>query len=279
MVTEPELLKLEVEKKDMIATLTINNPSKLNALSGSPTTHGKAYNLYWKGLFEDLKTDPDVRVVIITGAGEKAFSSGADVKAWGAREAEYRRTGKRPKPGSVITEGTTMPYLWLKALQKPSIAMVNGLAVGMGADLALACDMRIASDNAWFQWAYILRGMVPMDGACWMLPRIVGQARAMELLLTGDRVYADEAFRLGIVNKVVPQAKLKEVTYELAAKIARGPWAAVQLARFTIVAGQWMPFQETLDLGMLAANMEQETIADGMIARGLEKKDAEFKGK
>jgi len=139
--------------------------------------------------------------------------------------------------------------------------------------------MRIASDKAWFQWAYILRGMVPMDGACWLLPRLVGQARAMEILMTGDRVYADEALQLGMVNKVVPHGKLKEVTLELAGKIAGGPLAAIQLVRYTVYAGEQQSFQENLDLSMLAANLERESIAEGMIAAGVEKRKADFTDK
>jgi enoyl-CoA hydratase/carnithine racemase len=276
---------LDVEKKDWIATLTINKPEIMNALGGSPTYTAKEgdiygpYDSYWRTLMQDLKYDPEVRVVIITGTGDRAFSAGANVKLWGAREAEIRRTGKRPKQGTVITEGTTRPYIWLRELQKPSIAAVNGLAVGMGADLAIACDMRIASEKAWFQWAYILRGMVPMDGGCWLLTRLVGPAKAMELMLTGDRVYADEALRLGIVNQVVPHEQLMDATMELAQKIAKGPWAAVQLARYTIYAGMTQSFTDNLSLSMMAANLERETIAEGMIARGLEKKDADFKGK
>ena len=279
-MAEVGMMKFDVKKKDRIALLTINQPETLNAMTGSPTSYGwQTYDGYWRGLMQDLKYDPDVRVVVITGAGDKAFSSGANIKQWGAREAEMKRTGQMPRESTAIAEGTTMPYLYLRALQKPSIAMVNGLAVGMGADFALACDMRVASEKAWFQWAYILRGMVPMDGACWMLQRLVGQAKAMELLMTGDRVYADEALRLGIVNKVVPHEQLKEATMELANKIANGPLAAIQLVRYTVYAGEKQSFQENLDLSMLAYNLEQGSIAEGMIAAGVEKRAADFKDK
>jgi len=275
-----KMTKLKVEKKDGIAWLTINRPEALNALAGSPSWGDwETYDSYWRGLMQDLKYDPDVRVVVLTGAGDRAFSAGADIKEWGGMEAEAKRTGVDHIRASVIREGTTMPYLWLRALQKPSIAMVNGLAVGMGADFALACDMRVASDKAWFQWAYILRGMVPMDGGCWLLPRLVGQAKAMEILMTGDRVYADEALQLGIVNKVVPHDKLKETTLELAGKIAGGPLAAIQLVRYTVYAGERQSFQENLDLSMLAANLERESIAEGMIAAGVEKRKADFTDK
>ena len=270
------MTRFEIEKKDNIATLTINQPESLNALSTSPDW--AEYDSYMRSVFFSLKNDPDVRVIIVTGAGDKAFSSGANVKNWGRREALYRKIG-RPRPPVLMREGTQMPYIWMRHLQKPSIAAVNGLAVGMGADLALACDFRIASEKAWFQWAYILRGMMPMDGACWLLPRLAGPAKAMELLMTGDRVYAEEAQKLGIVNKVVPHEKLKEATWELATKIAKGPWAAIQMVRYSVYAGMTQSFTDNLGLAMLAENMEHETIAEGMIARGVEKKDADFKGK
>ncbi len=270
------MTEFEIEKKDYVATLTINQPESLNALS----THQdwSVYDSYMRRTFWNLKNDPDVRVVIITGAGDKAFSSGANVKNWGRREALYKKIG-RPRKEVLIREGTQMPYIWLRHLQKPSIAAVNGLAVGMGADLAIACDMRVASDKAWFQWAYILRGMVPMDGATWLLPRLVGAAKAKELLMTGDRVYADEALRLGIVNKVVPHEQLMSATWELAQKIAKGPWAAIQMVRYAVDTGMTQSFTDNLSLAMLAENLEHETIAEGMIARGIEKKDADFKGK
>jgi len=271
------MTKFKIEKRDLIATMTIDQPESLNALTISQDW--AEYDSYMRSVFFDLKDDPDVNVVVITGAGDKAFSSGANVKNWGAREAFYREIGEQPRHGTVMREGTQMPYIWLRHLHKPSIAMVNGLAVGMGADLALACDMRVASDRAWFQWAYILRGMAPMDGATWLLPRLIGPAKAKELLMTGDRVYADEALRLGIVNKVVPHDQLKEATMELAQKVARGPKAAIQVLRYAIDTGEYQSFQDNLSLASLAGSLTQESIAEGMIARGLEKRDADFKGR
>jgi len=277
------ITKPEVEKRGPIAILTINRPEAKNALAGAPGWMFEypdlgEYDTYWRELLQDLKYDPNIRVVVITGAGE-AFSAGADVKQWGASEAYFKRTGWRPRYGTVIHEGTTMPYLWIRALHKPSIAMVNGLAVGMGADLALACDIRVASEKAWFWWAYILRGMVPMDGACWLLPRLVGKAKTLELLMTGKKVYAEEALRLGIVNQVVPHDQLWDTTLEMAEQIAKGPWAAIQLLRYTVYSGENQSFQESLDLSMLCANLERESIAEGMIAQGVEKRAADYTDK
>ncbi len=278
------MTRCRIEKDDAgIGLLTLDQPQTLNAFSnGLPTDQPRPagwqlFDKYWRALLQEIKNDPEIRVVVITGAGDRAFSSGANIKEWGGREASMK-AGKIPRPvyGTVIREGTAMPYLWLQHLGKPSIAMVNGLAVGMGADLVLACDLRVASDKAWLQWAYILRGMVPMDGGCWMLPKIVGRPKALELLMTGDRIYADEALQWGLFNKVVPHDKLRETTMEMATKIARGPFAAIQLIRYTVFCGSYLPFQETLDMSMLAANLEQESIAEGMIAAGVEKRKADF---
>jgi enoyl-CoA hydratase/carnithine racemase len=263
-MNDEDVTQLDLQIEDGIATLMFNDPKTLNAVSGSSAA-GPAYDRYWRGLLHSLKQDAAVKVVVLTGAGDKSFSSGANVKKWGAREAE-RKDSAPPPLSTIIREGSAMPIVWLRHLQKPTIAMVNGLASGMGADFALACDMRIASDRAWFQWSYILRGMVPMEGACWLLPRLVGQAKAMELIMTGDRVDAQEALRLGIVNKVVPHEKLRETTFELANKIAKAPMAAIQSIRAAIYAGERQSLQENIDYAMLTTNLQRQDIAASMIA-------------
>ena len=258
------------EKKDHIGILTLNRPEKLNANLINPEHSPYFLNdreEEWGKRFAEMKYDPDIHVVIFTGAG-RAFCAGADMKAWGARSAEELRTGKRRITPTVVSEGTTMPHEWIYRLKKPTIAMVNGLAVGEGADIALACDMRIMSDQAYFWWAYILRGMIPMDGACWLLPRIVGRAKAMEILLTGDRIYPDEALRTGLANKVVPHEQLRDVTMELASKIANGPREAIQLTRFAIDAGINQSFRENLDLGSVCNIAAYDSIAAGTMAMG-----------
>ena len=256
------------EKVGHVGILTLNNPDHLNTLDGEE-------DKLMAGLLRDMREDLDIHVVILTGAG-RAFSAGANVKDWRARELANKERGGEPEMATLIREGTTLEFLALENLQKPTIAMVNGLAVGQGADLAVACDMRVASDKAWFQWAYILNGIVPMDGGCWYLPRLVGRANAMELLMTGDRVYADEALRLGIVNKVVPHEQLREATMELANKIANGPWNAIQMTREIVHAAEHDSLQESLNKSYLVANLEGETMRAGFIAKG-QKKQADFK--
>jgi len=265
---EPKLnTPMLVEKEGRVGILTLNNPDHLNTLDNKEDD-------LMISLLKDIKEDLDIRVLIITGAG-RAFSAGANVKDWRAREIAYQEMGGRPEEATLVHEGTQKEFIALENLQKPTIAMVNGLAVGQGADLAMACDFRVASDRAWFQWAYILNGIVPMDGGCWFLPRLVGKSKALELLLTGDRVNADEALRLGIVNKVVPHEQLKAATMELANKIANGPWNAVQMTKQIVNAAEHDSLQESMNKAYLAANLERETMAKGFIAKG-EKRQADF---
>ncbi len=280
-----ETTTFKVEKQGKVGILTYSAPEKLNAgtidLNHSPDVAGDREEK-WRQAFAEVRYDPEINVIVITGEG-RAFSAGADLKQWGALAALAESQGTTYdtyfKSGTVIRDGTTYPHEWITHLKKPTIAMVNGLAIGEGADMALMCDMRIMSDKAWFQWAYILRGMVPMDGAIWLLPRLVGKAKAMELLLTGDRVYPEEALKLGIVNKVVPHEKLWDETMELANKIASGPKNAVQLTHYAINAGMNQTLRESLNLGMLCNALTLETISQGTQAWGSEKKQADYQGK
>lgn len=269
-----------VDKEEHVGILTYNAPEKLNAGTINPE-HGPYWandrDEKWWQAFQQVKLDPEINVVVVTGAG-RAFSAGADLKQWGAGSKRALETGERRVSGTVVSEGTTKPHEWLYRLKKPTIAMVNGPAVGEGCDLALVCDMVVMAEEAFFQWAYILRGMLPMDGACWLLPRRVGRAKAMELLLTGDRVYGPEALRIGLANKVVPLEKLRETTMELANKIASGPKKAIQLTRFAIDAAESQSFRENLDLGSVCNMSTRDTIMKGTMTWGMEKKDAEFKG-
>lgn len=249
--------KIEFEEPG-IAILTLDRPEKLNAFSmgyssDRPRPRGwSMYDRYMRCVTQELKHDPRVRVVVITGAG-RAFSSGADIKDWAGMEA-HAKTEASPfaKEGLLFDEHTAMMHIWFKHFVKPTIAMVNGLAIGMGADLACACDMRIMSDEAFFQWAYILNGLVPVDGGLWLVPRIVGQPKAMEWMLTGDRVYAEEALRTGLANHVVPKEKLLETTMALATKIAQHSPSAVQSTRFGLNAAATLSIEDAVGLSYLS---------------------------
>jgi enoyl-CoA hydratase/carnithine racemase len=201
---------LELSIDDGVAVARLNRPGKKNALSPEML----------QGLREALQhaqDDADVRVFVITGAGD-AFCSGGDL---GRRAAEGEPTPLDRK--SRLQHGTHKTALVIEAFDKPLIAAVNGPAAGAGMDMALMCDLRFAARSARFSEAYIRVGLIPGNGGCYFLPRIVGPAKALELLWTGDFVDAEEALRIGLVNRVYDDDKLMEETLAFAKKLASGP--------------------------------------------------------
>lgn len=249
--------RLEVDAAGVLL-LTIDRPEKLNAFSmgyatDTPRPGGwSLFDRYLRAVTQELKLDARVKVVVLTGAG-RAFSAGADIRDWAGMEAHVE-DGQSPfqKDALLFDEHTAMMHVWFRHLVKPTIAMVNGPAIGMGADLAAVCDLRTMADTAFFQWAYVLNGLVPTEGGMWLLPRLVGEGRALEWLLTGMRVDADAALRSGLANRVAPAGELREVTLELARHIARLPPRAVQATRFGVHAGQSQSFQDAVGLAYLS---------------------------
>ena len=181
---------------DKIATITLNRPDKLNAFTGSMIDA-------WAKALAEAQADDAVNVVVVTGAG-RAFCAGGDV----GRMKEGKPTPLDNK--NQLWENVHRIPKTLEAVDKPVIAMVNGLAVGAGMGMCLMCDVRIASDEARFSTGYVRVGLVPGDGDTYFLPRLVGPAKALELLWTADFVDAQEALRLGIVNRVVPSGDLAQ---------------------------------------------------------------------
>lgn len=257
------------EKEEGIATLTLNLPERLNALSP-----GIRQALLRAA--EDVAGDDDTRVLIITGAG-RAFCSGADVRGL-AGEVEIRsgEVGRRGIMGPL-----SLPVLRLSQLEKPVIAAVNGVAAGGGFGLAMACDIRIASENARFISVFVRRGLPVEWGLSHFLPRAVGLAKALELMWTGEAIDAREAERIGLVSKVVPPDELMKETKALASKIAKGPPIAIELIKRAVYTG--------LQSNNLAAQLGYETYAASVCVRTedfqegvksfLEKREAQFKGK
>lgn len=196
------------EKADKVAKISLNRPERMNA----------ATSQMWSELVQaigEATTDDDICVVVITGVG-RGFCAGDDH----AMIQEKEGTKGFPQDEGRLL----LPFiLGLQRLEKPTIAMVNGAAAGGGFDLALACDMRVGSENARFMVAFTRIGIVPGSGGTWLLPRIVGLPKACELIFTGDFVEAEEAYRIGLLNKLVPAEKLEEETMALARKIAQGP--------------------------------------------------------
>lgn len=203
------------EKKDHIGILTINRPDRLNAISNELTEELKQF-------LDEIEQDENLRVLVLTGAGEKAFVAGADIKELKDRDALIGREVSR-----------TRQHLFsrIENLPVPVIAAVNGYALGGGLELALACSIRICSENAQFGAPEVKLGIIPGDGGTQRLPRLVGLGLAMEMILTGDFIDAQEAYRIGLVNKVVPLEELMNSVMELAKKIARRPPLAVRYAK------------------------------------------------
>jgi 2-(1,2-epoxy-1,2-dihydrophenyl)acetyl-CoA isomerase len=208
-----------VDVSQGVATVTLNRPERLNAL-------GRDMREQLYAALERLDVDDAARVVMITGAG-RGFCSGGDMKEMSERRAKGVTAAR---PGEAVPMRERI-LLRLQSLSKPVLAAVNGVAAGAGMNLALGCDLRIASDKAAFSQAFVKRGLHPDWGGTYFLPRLVGMAKALELIWTGDMVPAEEALRLGLVNRVVPDAEFAEEARAFAERLAEGPPIAMRLAK------------------------------------------------
>ena len=258
--------ELLYEVKDRVATLTLNRPDKMNAFTGAMIER-------WAWALAEAQRDPDVNVVVVTGAG-KAFCSGGDVARMGQGE---------PTPldhKNMLWEHIHRVPKALEQMDKPVIAMVNGVAVGAGMGMAVMCDLRIASDAARFSTGYVRVGLVPGDGDTYFLPRLIGSAKALELLWTADFIEAPEAERLGIVNRVVAAERLAEETYALARKIADGPQVPIRMIKRLVYQSLRLDLRTHLDLvsSHMAVVRETEDHKEGVQAFK-EKRPPKFKGR
>lgn len=259
---------LILEKKNGVAIITLNRPDKLNAL-------GKLLiNEELPGAISEVGADPEVKTVVITGAG-RGFCSGADVgQLLGSGQGLAKREGK------AFMEPTGFYARDLRRIGKPTIAAVNGVAAGAGFSLALACDIRIAADAARFGVAQIKRGLIPDCGTTITLPQAIGLSRALELMYTGEIIDAKEAERLGVVSRVVPLADLMKVTMELAQKIARGPAIALALTKKLVYESLYENMEAHLDRESFALEVAQKTedFQEG-VKSFMEKREPVFKGR
>lgn len=252
------------EKKDGIAYITINRPKVLNALNAQTLDE-------LRKAFIEIKKDESIGAVIITGSGDKAFVAGADINELAVQT---------PTSGKDFSSTGQHIFSMIQNLGKPVIAAINGFALGGGCELALACTLRIASENAQLGNPEVNLAIIPAYGGTQRLPRQIGIGKAMELILTGDRIDAKEAERIGLVNKVVPLSELLDAAAELAKKImSKGP-VAIRCAIEAINKGMQMSLQEGLALeaalfGLLCAT---EDMKEGTKAF-LEKRKASFKGR
>jgi len=253
-----------VETADRVRTLTVNRPEKLNALNSEVMASLDA-------ALDAARGDASVGVVVITGAGEKSFIAGADI-------GELSKL--TPVEGRAHARRGQAVLAKLETLGKPVIAAVNGYALGGGCELALACTIRVASENARFGQPEVKLGILPGYGGSQRLSRIVGKGRAMQLCLTAEQIDAAEAYRIGLVNRVVPPGQALAAAREMAAQIlANGP-VACAFVLDAIHRGLEMPLEEGLFLeatlfGLCAATSDMK---EGMTAF-LEKRKASFTGK
>jgi len=255
---------LVYEKKDNIGLLIINRPEKMNAISQELTAELSLF-------LDEIENDDELRVIVITGAGDKAFVAGADINELVDRDA---RLGRR------VSRERQEIFSRIENLHVPVIAAVNGYALGGGLELALACSIRICSEKAQFGAPEVKLGIIPGDGGTQRLPRLVGQGRAMEMIITGDFIDAQEAYRIGLVNKVFPPEKLKEEAMELAKKIASRPPLAVRYAKEAVNRSQEGDSVSgfALESYLHALSCTTEDKKEGVSAF-LEKRKGKFKGK
>jgi len=255
---------LLVEKEDNIGIIKLNRPP-VNPLST------KSYYEIYDAVCE-LDGDAGIGAIIITGNGDKAFAAGLDVK---------------DVMGQSVVE--ILDFLWkaprktfdkLTSIEKPTIAAVFGLALGGGCEVAMCCDLRIASDDAVFGLPEINLGVMPGSGGTQRLPRLVGVAKAKEILFTGDNINAEEAYRIGLVNKVVPKDKLFEEAKKLAKKLASKPKASLALIKKCVDSGLDMNLASglTMEMDCFSISFASEDGREG-IGAFVEKRKPVFKGK
>jgi 2-(1,2-epoxy-1,2-dihydrophenyl)acetyl-CoA isomerase len=254
------------EVKDTVATITLNRPDKLNAFTRDMIDA-------WTKSLNAAQTDDSVNVIVVTGAG-RAFCSGGDVGRMGEGEPSAL-DGK-----NTLWEGVHRVPKMLETVDKPVIAMVNGLAVGAGMGMCVMCDMRVAAESARFSTGYVRVGLVPGDGDTYFLPRLVGAAKALELLWTADFIEAPEAHRLGIVQRVVPDAQLKDATYALARQIADGPQVPIRMIKRLVYQSLKLDLRTHLDLVSSHMSIVRQTAdhAEG-VAAFKEKRPPRFQGR
>jgi enoyl-CoA hydratase len=251
------------EKKDSLAWITLNRPEVRNAQND--TVRAEITQA-----LEDCRDDDDVRIIIITGAGDKAFSAGADISEFPKRAPADILKGKGVKRMTDL----------LREIPKPAIAMVNGLALGGGCELAMACDIIIASENAQFGQPEINVGVIPGAGGTQVLPRLVGEKKAKEMVFTGGFISAQEALSWGLINKVVPADKLKDAVLEMSKAMMRHSPIILKLCKLAINKSLDVPLTVGLDyerdlFAMCFGTEDQKEASKAF----LEKRKPVYKGK
>lgn len=223
----------EVDAATNVATLTLNKPDKLNAFDEELVDE-------WADALERLGADRSVHAIVVTGAG-RAFCAGGDLSTLAADSGSLARK-------AFLRDHVHRVQKALQRVEQPTIAMINGAAMGAGLDMALLCDLRVAADEAKLGEAYINLGLVPGDGGAWLLNKLVGPSRALELLWTGRVLTGAEAAEWGLVNRSVPRDELATATYELAERLAAGPQLAQRLIKKAVYSADALPRDTHYDM-------------------------------
>ncbi len=254
------------EAKEHVAVITLNRPEAKNAFSPEMIR-------LWREYLEEAKQDDAIRAIVVTGNGD-TFCSGGDIRDM----AEGKLKSWDMK--RFLWDGVHRIVFALEDLDKPVIAAINGAAMGAGMDMAIMCDLRVCSEKAKLAESYIMMGLVPGDGGAYFLPRVAGLPKALELLLTGDVMSAEEALRLGIVNKVVSHERLMAETMKLAEKIASRPPLAIRMTKRAVYQGLTSTLRSHLDYISSQISLLSETKDHQEAARAfLEKRKPKFEGK
>ncbi len=255
------------EKKGHIAYITLNRPEVMNAIN---TEVARGLAEAW----DNVRDDPEVWTAIVTGAGDRAFSAGADLK-------EVAAMSMQAEPGGEPVVLSILRFVPMRKpeVYKPFIAAINGVATGGGLELALICDIRIAADSARLGLREVVQSLMPGWGGTQRLPRLIPFGMALEILLTGDFVSAEEAYRIGLVNKVVPFDELMPTAEALANRINENGPLAVRAAKEAAYRGMRMPLDEGLQLErlLLQSLIMSEDAKEGPLAF-MQKRKPEYKG-
>jgi enoyl-CoA hydratase/carnithine racemase len=254
-----------------VATITLNKPERLNAFDDQMLRE-------WRDALAEADRDSQVRAIVITGAG-RGFCSGMNVSDEAGGRGVLRSESTIATRRQTLRNSVHPIPRALIQLEKPYIAAVNGAAAGAGMDMASMADIRFASTTARFGMTYVRMGLIPGDGGCYTLPRIVGTAKALELIWTGDLINAQQALEIGYVTAVYEPEELMPKVHEFAARLARGPATAIQLSKKLVYRSAGISFDEHLDMAQLAMTIAQSTddAKEGPRAF-VEKREPQFKG-
>jgi enoyl-CoA hydratase/carnithine racemase len=280
---------IHVDEQDGILVITMDDPKTRNAIGIE----------MWEEITRELdrlENDPNLRCLLLTGK-DPAFCSGANVRGMARSIEQHEASGEKKelpeKPWDALSQRLTDPTyqeesvegvrslpIRLHRMQKPTIAAVNGYAMGLGLGIALSCDVRFASEKANFSETFIMRGLIPADGSCWQLPRMIGLSNTFMLQYTGDRIDPEAALRMGLISKVCPHAQLLQEALGLAQRLATGPTYAMGVIKGLVQRSLEVDFEASMKLAGVAQTIARDTYdhTEGVQAF-IEKRKPQYRGR